>query len=94
MRLSDEVFWSLTLDLFLRLMDRHRDAERMQNYRIGTLAATMANFSFSPPKKALGWQAFFPDPKPAQTEDEMLAAFDMWARLSTGQEGEDGPVSE
>lgn len=83
MGLGDAFFWSLTLSAFLRLWERHRARERQQDRRAGEIAAVIASAHRDPDKRRdpFTWLDFFPEWReahPAQTDEEMLAAMEMW----------------
>lgn len=82
------MFWSLTLALFLRLLERHRAAERRADHRAGTVAATMANTTrTAETDKLWGWRDFFPEGPEAeeeQDEEEMLTVMSMWTHHRPG----------
>jgi hypothetical protein len=42
MKLDNEFFWSLTPSEFSLLVDRHREAESMKDYRAGIIAVILA----------------------------------------------------
>jgi len=82
MGIPADLFWSLTMPLFVRLWDRHRAREKMLDRRAGTIAVAIYNVNRDTTKypKAWDWTDVFtehkPPPKP-MTEDEMIKAMDM-----------------
>lgn len=78
------MFWSLTLTLFLRLVERHRAEERRADHRAGVLAAAMYNVQrVKRTDHFFEWTEFFPEhtpPRPLQTDEEMLGAMMLWAK--------------
>lgn len=85
--LSDEFFWSLTLDLFVRLVEAGREREKRADRRSGEIVAMLANVNRDAKKQPEPWTwlDIYPEWKPArreQTEEGMLAAMMMWSRIT------------
>lgn len=90
--LADEEAWGLTPRWILLLHERWREREQAQRQaadrRAGEVAAMMANLKRDPKKapKPWTWMDIFPEhlpPSKDQTEDEMLMAFEVWARVGS-----------
>jgi hypothetical protein len=75
---SEAEFWRWTPRQFFRLVRRHEEAQRRQDFRAGIIVATMANLHA--PRKGNPWQPweFMPGlPQPVtreQTPEEQAAA--------------------
>lgn len=84
--MSDEFFWNLTLPLFLTLWKRHQERQKQAYRRAGEVAAATYNVHRDRQKRPdeFDWTDVFTEFKPApimQTEEEMMAAMDVWAAL-------------
>ena len=68
LRLSDEEFFRLTPRQFHLLLARHREHAEHQQFLVGILASTVANFSMSAPKTPLTPADFMPRPSKKKKE--------------------------
>lgn len=75
------------MDLLVSLVERHREHERRADRRAGEVAALMANINRDTKKRRepFTWLDIFPEykePEKPQTDEQMLAAMQMWALVS------------
>lgn len=79
--LPPTVFWSLTLEEFTVLWERHEARETLANYRAGVIASLLFNVNRGPKQRPVSWREFFPDGRQAQrrlTAGEVIARMDAW----------------
>jgi hypothetical protein len=81
--LPPEVFWSLTLEEFTVLWQRHEAREAMRNYRAGIIASLLFNANRGPKQRPVTWREFFPDGRQQPrrlTPAEVVARMDAWKK--------------
>ena len=78
----------MTLRLFLKLAERHRERTRREDRRAGEIIAILYNINRDSQKdpKGLDWQDVFPEWKEEepQSEDEMFEAMQLWVGAPGG----------
>lgn len=90
--MTEDAFWGLSLPLFVRLWERHKERERKADRRSGEVVAMVYNMGRDTKRDPKGWSWLnvYPEHKPPvrpQTEDEMLLAMTMLWRAGGEEQG-------
>jgi hypothetical protein len=70
--LTDQQFFDLTPRQFHLLLDQHRERTKHEEWMVGILAATIANFSGHPPKEPLKPTDFMPSARAPEEKPKRI----------------------